>query len=79
MSLLARFRKWIFSIAPEETTVARRGFRATDPDAVERLERIGQTFAQGFHTGLEVTVAAPISDWSHPVTGFVHAALLWYH
>ena len=43
----------MFGISLEETTVARRGFRVTDPGTRQRLELIGQTFVEGYHAALE--------------------------
>jgi hypothetical protein len=61
MSLPASIRKWIFRIPTEETTVARRGFPVTSSEARERIERVGRTFVQGYHTALEVTDAQRLS------------------
>lgn len=62
MSLAARFRRLLFGIPPEETTVAKRGFRASDPAARRRIEQVGQTFVHGYHTGLEGTQPAALGD-----------------
>ena len=52
-SLLAKLRRRLLGISPEETTVARRGFRTSVPGAPEHLERIGRTFVEGYHAALE--------------------------
>jgi hypothetical protein len=40
-------------IAPDETTFARRGFRGGTPEVRLHLERVGQTFLEGYHLALE--------------------------
>ena len=69
MSVATRFRKLVFSIRPEVTTVARRGFRVTNTSARDRLERIGQTFVHGYHTALEVTDADTLGSLLDEVPG----------
>lgn len=49
---LGRFRRMILGTSPREVTFARRGFRAGEPDARRRLERVGACFLHGFHTAL---------------------------
>jgi len=51
--VLAKFRKLIFGISPEEATFARRGFRTGDLHARDQLERIGEIFLYGYHAALE--------------------------
>ena len=51
----AQFRRLFLSISPRETTFARRGFEAKHPPAQRRLEKIGETFARGYHEALEET------------------------
>jgi hypothetical protein len=46
-------RRRILGISPAETTLARRGFRVHDRIVGERLERIGETFLEGYHAALE--------------------------
>ena len=46
-------RKVAFGISLEEATFARRGFRASDTRAQQRLEKIGKVFLQGYHAVLE--------------------------
>lgn len=45
-------KKWL-SIAPEEVTFTRRGFRAPRASVREHLERIGESFRQGYQAVLE--------------------------
>jgi hypothetical protein len=51
--MFGRLRKRLFGISPTETTFVRRGFHAHGVQAREYLERIGETFLQGYHTALE--------------------------
>lgn len=51
--VLGLIRKVAFGISLEETTFARRGFRAGEAEAQQRLERIGGVFLQGYHAALE--------------------------
>lgn len=50
---MRRLRKLIFGISLEEASFARRGFRAGDAGARQRLEQIGRTFLHGYHAALE--------------------------
>ncbi len=50
--LLGRFRKRMFGISLEETTVARRGFAVSDDGVRQYLEEIGRTFVHGYHGAL---------------------------
>jgi hypothetical protein len=76
MSFPARIRRLFFGIPPEETTIARRGFRASDPAARERIERVGRTFVDGYHTALETTdadrLAARLDDTPSQWRGFAY-------
>ncbi|MBV8678797.1 MAG: DUF1702 family protein, partial [Planctomycetaceae bacterium] len=45
--------KRVFSISPQETTFARRGFREIEPEVRQRLEGIGEIFLHGYHAALE--------------------------
>ena len=47
------FRRRLFQISLEETTFARRGFRANTPEIQQRLEQVGRTFLQGYHAAIE--------------------------
>ena len=49
---MGRLQKSLFGISEEETTFARRGFRAGEAGAQRRLEQVGQTFLQGYHAAL---------------------------
>lgn len=51
--LAASLRRRLFGIRPVEVTFDRRGFDRGAPEAVERLERIGAVFVEGYHAGLE--------------------------
>jgi len=46
-------RKLLFSIAPEETGCARRGFYVDSIHIQTHLEQIGRTFLAGYHAALE--------------------------
>lgn len=50
---LTKFRKRLFSISFEEATIARRGFHVGGIEATRRLEQIGRTFLQGYHSALD--------------------------
>jgi len=50
--MLGQLRRRLFGISPAETSIARRGFTVTNPNVQERLELIGQTFAEGYHAAL---------------------------
>jgi len=45
--------RFLFKIPPDETTLKKRGFRATTDTARHRLEQIGATFVAGYHAALE--------------------------
>lgn len=46
-------RKCPFGISVEETTFVRRCFRGGDAATRQRLEQVGKTFLEGYHTALE--------------------------
>jgi len=48
-----RICRSFLGISPEEATFARRGFRAGEASARERLEQVGRSFLQGYHAALE--------------------------
>ncbi|MBW2274107.1 MAG: DUF1702 family protein [Deltaproteobacteria bacterium] len=50
---VASLRRRLFGIDPAEVTFARRGFDLGARETVERLERIGGTFVEGYHAALE--------------------------
>lgn len=52
-TLGAVLRRALFGIAPGETSCERRGFRGDLSAVKERLESVGQHFAQGYHAALE--------------------------
>jgi enediyne biosynthesis protein E3 len=60
-TLAAVLRRKIFGISPEETTFARRGFRATDAAVRERLEEVGRCFVRGYHAALEEDRPLPLA------------------
>jgi hypothetical protein len=49
---LAKFRRRLFGISPEEVTFKRRGFRDRGPEQTRRLEQVGRTFLRGYHAAL---------------------------
>jgi hypothetical protein len=59
----ARFRRSILGIPLEETTFARRGFRAASPSVRDRLEKVGQIFVQGYHAALDENEPAALSNY----------------
>jgi enediyne biosynthesis protein E3 len=54
---IAKLRRHVLGISPQEATFARRGFRGGDRPARERLERVGATFLDGYHAALEMDEA----------------------
>jgi len=50
--MFKQLRRRVMGIAPEETTVARRGFTVRDDGVRDYLEEIGRVFTQGYHTAL---------------------------
>jgi len=50
--MIGQLRRRLFGIAPEETSIARRGFTVSDPVVQSRLETIGQAFVHGYHAAL---------------------------
>lgn len=76
MSFPARIRRYLFGIPLEETTIARRGFRADDPDAKQRIERVGRTFVDGYHAALATPgaeqLAARLDDTHIEWRGFAY-------
>jgi hypothetical protein len=58
----ASFRRFILSIPLEETTFARRGFRASTSSVQHRLEKIGRVFVQGYHTALDENEPAALGS-----------------
>ncbi|WP_165252203.1 DUF1702 family protein [Paludisphaera soli] len=55
-------RRRIFGIAPEETSVARRGFRVCEEYVARRLERVGRSFLEGYHAALEQDEPGPLAE-----------------
>lgn len=51
--LTGKLRRQVLGISLQEATFAKRGFRGGDEQARARLERIGMTFLEGYHTALE--------------------------
>lgn len=45
-------RHLALSISAEETRFVKRGFRVTEPEIVNRLEKIGASFLDGYHSAL---------------------------
>jgi hypothetical protein len=52
IEVIARIRKQIFGINPEEITFSRRGFREGNPAVKKRLEEVGGAFLLGYHAAL---------------------------
>ena len=48
----ATLRRALFGINPLDTSFARRGFRGEAGPVRDRLERVGQSFVQGYHAAL---------------------------
>lgn len=61
VSLIGKARRRVFGLSPTEATFAKRGFRAGEAQARERLEQIGVTFLRGYHAALEETEFAPLA------------------
>jgi hypothetical protein len=55
VSLLGQARRRFLGLSPAEASFARRGFRAGEEKARQRLEQIGVTFLSGYHAALEET------------------------
>jgi hypothetical protein len=70
----AWLRRFVFGIAPEEVSFARRGFQAGEDGIQQRLEQVGTTFLQGYHVALEVddpqTLAYRLSGVAAEQRGF---------
>jgi enediyne biosynthesis protein E3 len=55
VSLFGQARRRFLGLSPAEASFAKRGFRAGEDAARERLEQIGVTFLSGYHAALEQT------------------------
>ncbi len=53
MSLGSKIRLSLFGTSVEETTVKRRGFRCDNPETIQHLENIGESFLTGYHGYLD--------------------------
>lgn len=51
----------MLGLSPQETTFARRGFRAKNPELRAHLELIGTAFVGGYHAGLEQDTATNLA------------------
>jgi enediyne biosynthesis protein E3 len=51
--LIGKLRRQVLGLSPQEASFAKRGFRGGDEQTRARLERIGATFIEGYHTALE--------------------------
>lgn len=49
---LAKFRRRLLGISPDEVTFKRRGFHDRGPGPTRRLEQVGSTFLLGYHAAL---------------------------
>src|SRR5262245_49420302 len=61
VSLLGKTRRRFLGLSPAEASFAKRGFVAREDDARRRLEQIGVTFLNGYHTALEETRFLPLA------------------
>ena len=52
----------LFTIQPREAEFTQRGFCCSRPQVRERLERVGKTFLQGYHAGLEESYEAALAN-----------------
>ena len=59
---MSRLCRLFFGISAEEATFDRRGFRSRDVHLRLRLERVGQTFLDGYHAALEAKTDAALSQ-----------------
>ncbi len=55
--LIGKLRRRILGLSPQEASFAKRGFRGGDQQTRARLERVGVTFIEGYHTALEADEA----------------------
>lgn len=60
---MPRLRKLVLGISAQETTFARRGFRASEPATQHRLEHVGKTFLAGYHAALETDDLDQLALW----------------
>lgn len=58
----ATVRRALFGIDPADTSFARRGFRGEAGPVRDRLERVGQTFVQGYHAALAEERPGPLAE-----------------
>lgn len=58
----ATVRRALLGIDPAETSCARRGFRGEAGPLRDRLERVGQTFVQGYHAALAEEQPGPLAE-----------------
>lgn len=74
--MFRQIRRRLFGIAPEETTIARRGFTVTDPQVQQRIELIGWAFTQGYHIAIEEVqppqIAAKLDALDPELQGFAY-------
>ncbi|MGH8055735.1 MAG: DUF1702 family protein, partial [Candidatus Entotheonellia bacterium] len=50
--IIRKLRNTLFGISLKEIRCARRGFEVGNPGVRERIERIGETFVEGYHAAL---------------------------
>jgi hypothetical protein len=58
----AGVRRALFGIDPADTSFARRGFHGEASAVRDRLERVGQTFVQGYHAALADVRPLPLAE-----------------
>jgi hypothetical protein len=58
----ATVRRALFGIDPADTSFARRRFHGEPSPVRDRLERVGQTFVQGYHAALADDRPAPLAE-----------------
>src|SRR5690348_11536871 len=61
VSLVGQARRRFLGLSPDEASFAKRGFRASEDHARQRLEQIGITFLSGYHAALEETSFVPLA------------------
>ena len=71
--LIGKLRRQVLGLSPQEASFAKRGFRGGDEQTRARLERIGATFIEGYHTALEAdepTLGSRLSEVEAEWRGF---------
>jgi hypothetical protein len=69
------FLRRLLGIDPAEASFTRRGFEAAEPAARRRLERVGESFLEGYNAALEAPMeelGARLDDTEPELRGFTH-------